>query len=167
VPQPERNLQVQVLKWLDGQDDFVGFVDAIGELDNQRCLLEWKVTSRCYPRQPGSLAQLDPQLVCYSWLTGIERAALVVFVRRRFPEVQYLRATITTAERENFAAVVAETTRQIERAHFPQHPGIRFPQDRCVSCPFSGLCLGDKALIQLYLQRNREAELGWLDELAC
>jgi PD-(D/E)XK nuclease superfamily len=33
---------------------------------------------------------LDPQLVCYSWMTGISEVAQVVFVRKRLVELQYL-----------------------------------------------------------------------------
>ena len=38
------------------------------------------------------LTALDPQLVCYSWISGwIAEVAMVVFVRKRMPEIQYLR----------------------------------------------------------------------------
>jgi hypothetical protein len=42
IRQPRRNLQVKFNRPLDGQNDFVAYVDAIGELDGTRCLLEWK-----------------------------------------------------------------------------------------------------------------------------
>jgi hypothetical protein len=126
VPQPGRNLQVQVLRPLNLNDDFVGIVDGIGTLDGGRCLLEWKVTSRCYRTEPAQLAQLDPQLVCYSWLTGIEQAALIVFVRKRFPEIQYLRTNIGQVERDNFSMVVAEAVQQIHGARFPSTQAFVF-----------------------------------------
>jgi hypothetical protein len=46
---------------------------------------------------------LDPQLVCYSWITGIVDVAQVVFVRKRLVEIQYFQATITDAQREESA----------------------------------------------------------------
>ncbi|HZM09842.1 MAG TPA: hypothetical protein VFC15_06485, partial [Candidatus Limnocylindrales bacterium] len=38
-----------------------------------------------------------------SWMTGINEVAQVVFVRKRMVEVQYLRATITDQQRQEFA----------------------------------------------------------------
>ena len=77
------------------EQDFVAYVDAIGHLDGTRSLLEWKTTASRYPEEPEGLLALDPQLVCYSWITGIAEVAHVVFVRKRLVEVQYLRTTIT------------------------------------------------------------------------
>ncbi len=90
------------LRPVSGQNDFVAYVDAIGKLDGTRCLLEWKTTSSRYPEEPDGLLALDPQLVCYSWMTGIAEVAQVVFVRKRLVEVQYLRTTITDEQREEF-----------------------------------------------------------------
>src|SRR5690242_18732368 len=42
IPQPRRNLQIKFTKPLAGQNDFVAYIDAIGELDGSPCLLEWK-----------------------------------------------------------------------------------------------------------------------------
>ena len=49
IRQPRSNLQVKFAKSLAGQNDFVAYVDAIGELDGTRCLLEWKTTASRYP----------------------------------------------------------------------------------------------------------------------
>jgi hypothetical protein len=103
--------------------------------------------------------------VCYSWLTGIDDVALVVFVRKRVPEIQYLKAKISPAQQQEFGELVQHTVQQVERAHFSRHSGIRFPQNQCVSCAFSGLCLNDQKLIDAKLQRSLGADLGWLDEL--
>jgi len=167
VRQPRRNLQVKVLKRISGNNDFVAYVDAIGNLDGSRCLLEWKTSSSRYPEEPKGLLALDPQLVCYSWMTGISEVAQVVFVRKRLVEVQYLRTTISDAQRQEFGALVESTVRQIESAHFLPHSGIRFPQNPCTSCPYVGLCLGRPEITETALVRRPGAEdLGWLDELA-
>ena len=79
-------------------------IDAIGELDGKRCLLEWKTTSSRYPEEPGGLLNLDPQLICYSWITSITDVAQIVFVRKRMVEIQYLRTTITDEQRHEFGA---------------------------------------------------------------
>jgi hypothetical protein len=146
---------------------FVAYVDAIGKLDGTRCLIEWKTTSARYPEEPEGLLSLDPQLVCYSWMTGISEVAQVVFARKRLVEVQYLRTTITDEQRNEFGQLLAETIGRIESAQFLPHSGIRFPQNPCSTCPYVGLCLGQPELAQVTLVRRPGAEnLGWLDELA-
>ena len=106
-----RNLQIKFTRPVAGKNDFVGYVDAIGRLDGKRCLLEWKTSSSRYPQEPEGLLSLDPQLVCYSWMTGIAEVAQVVFVRKRLVEVQYLRTTITDEQREEFGRLVEDTIR--------------------------------------------------------
>jgi hypothetical protein len=129
VSQPERNLQIKFTRQIGDKNDFVAYIDAIGKLDGNRCLLDWKTSSSRYPEEPEGLLSLDPQLVCYSWITGIAEVAQVVFVRKRFAEVQYLRTTITDEQRQEFGRLVEGTIRQIESAEFPAHSGIRFPQN--------------------------------------
>src|SRR5947208_2780683 len=118
IRQPQRNLQIKLVRSLSPQNDFVAYVDAIGYLDGTRCLLEWKTTSSRYADEPERLLALDPQLVCYSWITGIPEVAQVVFVRMRLVEVQYLRTTITDEQRQEFGHLVEDTIQRIESAHF-------------------------------------------------
>ena len=93
------------------------------------------------PKNLHGLLMLDPQLVCYSWMTGISEVAQIVFVRKRLVEVQYFRTTITDEQREEFGQLVDDTVRRIESAQFLPHSGVRFPQNPCTSCPYVGLCL--------------------------
>jgi CRISPR/Cas system-associated exonuclease Cas4 (RecB family) len=166
VCRPQRNLQVKFTKQVAASNDFVAYIDAIGSLDGKRCLLEWKTSSSRYPEQPKGLLSLDPQLVCYSWMTAIAEVAQVVFVRKSLVEVQYLRTTITDEQREEFGRLVEGTIRRIESADFPPHSGIRFPQNPCSSCPYVGLCLGKQEMIDAALVRRPGADsLDWLDEL--
>src|SRR2546425_8271573 len=163
---PRQNLQIKFARPLPGKNDFVAYVDGIGRLDGTRCLLEWKTTSSRYPEEPNGLLALDPQLVCYSWITGIAEVAQVVFVRKRLGEVQYLRTTIAAEQRREFGQLVEDTIRRIESAQFLPHSGIRFPQNPCSTCPYIGLCLGRQELVEVALVRRPGAEdLGWLDEL--
>lgn len=112
------------------------------------------------------MLSLDPQLICYSWMSGISEVALVVFVRKHAPEIQYLCATITEEQRQEFGHLVENTVGQIESAHFVPHTGIRFPQNGCLSYPHPGLCLNNEALVAANLIRRPGAnELDWLDEL--
>jgi hypothetical protein len=167
VSQPKRNLQIKFNRSIGGMNDFVAYIDAIGTLDGKRCLIEWKTSSSRYPEEPEGLLSLDPQLVCYSWITGISEVAQVVFVRKGLVEVQYLRTTITDGQREEFGRLVQDTIGRIESAQFLPHSGIRFPQNPCSSCPYVGLCLGKQAMADAALVRRPGAEsLDWLDELA-
>jgi CRISPR/Cas system-associated exonuclease Cas4 (RecB family) len=165
VRQPQKNLQIKFTRSLSKGNDFVAYVDAIGQLDGTRCLLEWKTTSSRYPEEPQGLLRLDPQLVCYSWITGISDVAQVVFVRKRLVEIQYFRTTITEEQREEFGRLVDGTIRRIESAQFLPHSGIRFPQNPCTSCPYVGLCLARPELVETMLVRRPGDNLGWLDEL--
>src|SRR5205807_1533667 len=127
--QPRQNLQIKFVRPIIGKNEFVAYVDAIGKLDGTGCLLEWKTTSSRYPEEPEGLLALDPQLVCYSWVSGISEVALVVFVRKRAPEIQYLRTSITEEQRRDFGQLAEHSVGQIEAGQFLPHSGIRFPQN--------------------------------------
>ena len=166
VCQPRQNLQIKVTRPVGEKNDFVSYIDAIGELDGTRCLLEWKTSSGRYPEEPQGLLSLDPQLVCYSWMTGIAEVGQVVFVPKSLVEVQYLRTIITDEQREEFGRLVESTVRRIESADFLAHSGIRFPQNPCSSCPYVGLCLGNQEVADAALVRRPGAEdFGWVGEL--
>ena len=166
IHQPRRNLQVKLVRPFSNGNDFVAYVDAIGYLDATRCLIEWKTTGSRYPEQPEGLLALDPQLVCYSWISGIAEVAMVVFVRKRMPEIQYLRTSITEQQRQEVGQLVEESISQIEAGRFLPHTGIRFPQNGCMSCPHLGLCLGNQELVDSKLIRRPGAsDLEWLDQL--
>jgi hypothetical protein len=159
IRQPRRNLQAKFNKVLTGQNDFVAYVDAIGDLDGTRCLLELKTTASRYPEEPAGL-------VCYSWVTGIADVAQVVFVRKRLVEIQYFRTVISDEQREEFGHLVQDSIRRIEAAEFLPHSGIRFPQNPCTSCAYIGLCLGRPDLTEAALIRLPGAEdFGLFDEL--
>ena len=166
IRQPRSHQQIRFTRTLSSGDSFVAFVDAVGELDGTPCVLEWKTSSARYPEEPGGIAALDPQLVCYSWMTGIEEVAQVVFVRKRTVEVQYLRATITEQQRQEFETLVEDTVRRIESRLFLPHGGIRLPQNPCTTCPFLGLCLDQRDLVESGLIRKPGVDLGLFDELA-
>jgi hypothetical protein len=166
IRQPKRNMQKKLVQSLSNGNEFVAYVDAVGYLDGTKRLLEWKTTSARYPEQPEGLTSLDLQLVCYSWISGISDVAIVAFVRKRVPEIQYLLASITDEQRREFGQMVEATVGQIETAQFLPRPGIRFPQNGCVSCAHLGLCLGNELLAGTKLIRQPGAsDLDWLDVL--
>jgi RecB family exonuclease len=166
IRRPKQDMQKKLVRGLLSGHEFVAYVDAIGQLDGTKRLLEWKTTSARYPEEPEGLTSLDLQLVCYSWITGISEVAIVAFVRKRVPEIQYLTASITEEQRQELGQVVEATVQQIEAAQFPSRPGIRFPQNGCVSCAHLGLCLGNGPLVETKLIRQPgAADLDWLDLL--
>jgi hypothetical protein len=135
-------------------------------VDGTRCLIEWKTSSSRFQEEPDGLLALDPQVICYSWMTGISEVAQVVFVRKRLVEVQYFRTTISDEQRQEFGRLVYDTVARIESGQFLSHSGIRFPQNPCSTCPYLGLCLSKEQLVNIALVRRPGAEnLGWLDEL--
>ena len=165
IPGPQKNLQLKMSRKLSGNSEFVGYIDAIGNVDGERFLIDWKTTTSRYSDSPDGLLALDPQLICYSWLTGIHDVALVVFVRKRMPEIQYLKATISEGQCEEFGRLVSETVNQIEAGRFLPHSGIRFPINGCTTCAHLELCLGTQPLIDSKLIRQPgSSDLDWLDQ---
>jgi hypothetical protein len=166
IRRAKENLQVKIIRSLPGNNEFVSYVDALGVLDGRECLIDWKTTTSRYPEAPEGLLTLDPQLICYSWISGISDVALVVFVRKQMPEIQYLKASISEEQRREFGRLVETTVSNVEKAQFPAHSGIRFPQNGCTSCSHLGLCLNDKKMVDVNLIRRPGAsDLDWLNGL--
>src|SRR3984893_10595495 len=82
VRDPHQNMQVRLLRSLPTGSQFVSYIDAMGDLDSKPCLLERKTTTARYPEEPDGLRALDPQLICYSWMSGISDVAVIAFVRK-------------------------------------------------------------------------------------
>lgn len=166
IQQPRRNLQLKLTRQLSGGSSFVAYVDAIGDFQGTQCLIEWKTTTSRYTEEPIGMLALDPQLICYSWVSGIPEVVLVAFVRKRHPEIQFLRATISDQQRTEFGQLVEETAGRIKGNLFLPHSGIRFPQNGCTSCAHLGLCINKSDLVDIKLLRQPGAsDLDWLDDL--
>ncbi len=166
VRQPRRNLQIKLTRPLGNGNEFTAFIDAIGLVDGTRSVIEWKTTTSRYAEEPEGVLALDPQLACYSWLTGIENVAVVAFVRKKIPEVQYLQTRISEDQRQEYGELVQQTIGRIEQGYFLPHSGIRFPQNGCLACPHLGLCLGKQDLVDLKLIRKPGAsDLDWLEDI--
>lgn len=166
IRRPKKNLQVKIVRSLANGGEFVSYIDAIGEIDGQRFLIDWKTTANRYPEKPEGLLSLDPQLICYSWISGIRDVAFVVFVRKQKPEIQYLKASITEGQHKEFGELMESIVGKIESGEFQKHSGIRFPMSGCMSCSHLGLCLGNQVLVDAKLIRRPGAsDLDWLDQL--
>ncbi len=106
VPDPGHQQQLKFRRRISSRNQFIAVVDAIGKLDGNTCLLEWKASSARYSGDPPEFTEFDPQLLCYSWVTGIERVAQVVFARTRPVEAQYLQAVIKAEIRKKVSVWV-------------------------------------------------------------
>jgi hypothetical protein len=124
VFEPLSCLQIKFARAV-GKSEFVAYIDAIGTLDWKPYLLEWKTSSARYAEGPAGTLALDPQLVCYSWITGIPEVAKVVFVREPMVEIQYLRTTITELQRQQFGRLVEDTIRRMDSTERLQYGPIR------------------------------------------
>jgi hypothetical protein len=166
IESPHKNLQVKIIRAVNGEHEFVSYLDAIGSVDGTPSIIDWKTTTSRYPEVPAGVLSLDPQLISYSWASGISDVAVVVFVRKHAPEIQYLKATISEQQRQEYGRLVEETVSQIVAGRFASHSGIRYPQNGCLSCSHLGLCLNNKQLVETRLIRKAGAnEFDWLDEL--
>lgn len=114
VSRPLRDLQMKITRSLSNSNEFIAYVDAIGEIDGRPYLIDWKTTRSRYADEPEGLWALDPQLICYSWMSGIRDVAMVVFVRKKLPEIQYLRTAITEEQQKEYSHLVDATISQIE-----------------------------------------------------
>jgi PD-(D/E)XK nuclease superfamily len=130
------------------QKHFLAYVDAVGYVDGRACLIEWKTTTQAYPEHLGRLVELDPQLVCYSWAAQCPEVCLVNFVRKKQPEIQYLRARIRRRQWRVFEQTLDLLASEIEAGHFYPRSGIRYPNNQCLNCAYLGLCLRKKALVE-------------------
>ena len=167
ISEPDRDLQIKVTRQLPHGNAFVAVLDAVGRIDGRRYLIDWKTTSSRYTEEPDGLWSMDPQLTCYAWISGIRDVSMVVFVRKKLPEIQYLRTTISEEQINEYGHLVQATIRQIEAGSFPPHSGIRFPMNGCTTCSYWGLCLKNQRLIESTLTRRPGAsDLDWLDELS-
>src|SRR5690242_18522762 len=60
VRKPRRNLQIKFTRPLPKNNDFIAYIDAIGQMDGTRCLIEWKTTSSRYTEEPNGLLMPRP-----------------------------------------------------------------------------------------------------------
>ena len=129
IRHPRSTQQIQVNQTLGSGNDFVSYVDAIGELDGTRCVLEWKTTSARYPEEPVGISALDPQLVCYSWMTGIDEVAQIVFVleagHTQRPEIEAAVRLLSGCEHISFLLNKAAASSD----HFGSYPYYGSPDD--------------------------------------
>jgi len=109
------------------------------------------------------MCALDPQLVCYSWITGISDVAQVVFVRKRLVEIQYFQTTISDAQCQEFGQLVEDTIRRIESAQFLPHRASAFPKTPARPARTSACASDDRNWQTLPSSGVQETTLaGWM-----
>src|ERR1700693_3172388 len=55
ICRPSKNLQLKLIRSLPNGSDFVSYIDAIGELEGEHRLIDWKTTTSRYPEEPEGL----------------------------------------------------------------------------------------------------------------
>lgn len=55
VRRPTENLQLKITRILERGNEFISYIDVIGELDGKRCLIDWKTTTSRYSEKPEGL----------------------------------------------------------------------------------------------------------------
>src|SRR5215470_18679487 len=55
VSDPEQNLQIKIQRGLPHDNQFVAYLDAIGEIDGIRSVIDWKTTSSRYAEEPAGI----------------------------------------------------------------------------------------------------------------
>ena len=59
IRNPRHNLQIKFTRPIGNGNEFVAYVDAIGQLDGESSIIDWKTTGARYPDQPEGLLALD------------------------------------------------------------------------------------------------------------
>lgn len=140
TPDPEKATSVERERYIEvaGEVPFWSTIDFTGE--NGELLLDWKTSLSRYPEHK---VKLDLQLTAYAYVLAVtektpSRVGFGVLVKRKVPEVQYLFATRSKEELQNFERLVLKTWQDIEDGHFHRAPGAH-----CSWCDYLGLCLGE------------------------
>ena len=61
ITRPKENLQIKLMRSLPSGSQFLSYIDAIGELDGTKCIIDWKTTTCRYPDEPaGSIGPGSP-----------------------------------------------------------------------------------------------------------
>jgi hypothetical protein len=53
IRNPRRNLQIKFSCPIGNGNEFVAYIDAIGQLDGEHSVIDWKTTGARYPEHPG------------------------------------------------------------------------------------------------------------------
>ena len=151
------DFQVKIRRRLPMSDrHFLAYIDALGWVDGVHSLIEWKTSTQAYPESLPRLLELDPQLVCYSWAAQKQDVCLVNFIRKKQPEIQYLRVRIRKRQWKAFEQTLDMLVSEMEAGHYYARSGIRYPNNQCLNCAYNGLCLRQKRLVEDKLVKIEE-----------
>jgi len=104
-------------------------------------LIDWKTTTSRYSTEPEGLLSLDPQLICYSWISGISVLGSTGRLRQEACSRDSILKSYDlgrSSSVKSSGGLVETTIGQIEGAQFVSHTGIRFPQNGWPELPTSG-----------------------------
>lgn len=123
-----------------------GKLDLIYDSRGEEVLLDWKTSSRAFL---DSRPDLDDQLTAYSMLSGIQRVAYGVLVKKKNPEVYFLHAERNRQDYADYQVKVMKVVSDIEAGFFFRKPSIY-----CGFCPYVALCRNQKDKIEKELNKT-------------
>lgn len=135
---------------------FKGKVDLIYDDRKGEVLLDWKTSGGVFM---DSRPDLDDQLTAYSMLAGIPRVAYGVLLKKKDPDVQFLRSERTQEDYRDYILKVTKVVSDIDSGFFFKKPSMY-----CGFCDFAPLCRKQEDRIKTELKRvlpiaDRYAEL--------
>src|SRR5882762_10132127 len=151
---------------LTGGSEFVAYLDALGAVDGQHCLIDWEDDNQSLFRAARGIAFARPAahlLFLDQWNSGSS-------ICRFCPEACSGNSIFESIHLERAATRVrgpcGDNGWPDRSGSVCSHSGIRFPQNGCLSCPHLGLCLNNQTSVNTNLVRKAGAsDLDWLDEL--
>ncbi|GAB5045621.1 RecB family exonuclease [Thermodesulfovibrio sp. TK110] len=140
---PREYISVEEQRYIEieGKVPFWSTIDFVGK----DMLLDWKTANARYSEHK---VKLDLQLTAYAYVLAEtektpERVGFGVFIKKKSPEIQYLFATRTVEDLENFKKIVLKVWKDIEEEHFYKNPGVS-----CAWCDYLPICIGEDADVE-------------------
>lgn len=124
---------------------FKGRIDLIYDDRQGEVLLDWKTSGTSFI---DSRPDLDDQLTAYSMLAGIPRVAYGVLLKKKDPDVQFLRSERTQEDYRDYIVKVIKVVSDIDSGFFFKKPSMY-----CGFCDFAPLCRKQDDRIKAELKR--------------
>jgi CRISPR/Cas system-associated exonuclease Cas4 (RecB family) len=116
---------------------FVGVIDLVARLDEDRSVIDFKTSGSAY--QPHEVV-LSDQLTAYRLAEpAVAQGALCVFVKSKVPRIEWHKTQRTAAQLTEYVAKAQLIARQITAGHFYKRPG-----KWCAWCDYRPVCVGDE-----------------------
>lgn len=128
---------------------FVGVIDLVAEMENEKIVLDFKTAAGRYEDHE---VEMSDQLTAYSLAEpDARRVALCVLVKTKEPKIEWHFSRRTGDRLVEFLGRVGLVGEDIARGRFYRRPG-----KHCSWCDFLPICLGDNERVAATLARGAE-----------